>query len=73
MAPLERIVKFVHAQGTKIGIQLSHAGRKASTRAPWVDPEAAKAPDSLLSAAQPDEGGWPDNGTIIVSDVQAEL
>ena len=32
--PLKRIVDFVHAQGTKIGIQIAHAGRKASTRAP---------------------------------------
>ncbi len=29
MDPLIRIVKFVHAQGTKIGVQLDHAGRKA--------------------------------------------
>ncbi|KAJ7040418.1 hypothetical protein C8F04DRAFT_1083511 [Mycena alexandri] len=31
-----RIVEFCHAQGTKVGIQLAHAGRKASTYAPWV-------------------------------------
>ncbi|KAG8921083.1 hypothetical protein FRC00_009166 [Tulasnella sp. 408] len=36
VAPLKRIVNFVHSQGTKIGIQLAHAGRKASTHAPWV-------------------------------------
>ncbi|KAF7340125.1 putative NADPH dehydrogenase C23G7.10c [Mycena venus] len=35
IAPLKRIVEFSHAQGTKIGIQLAHAGRKASTYAPW--------------------------------------
>jgi len=29
-----RIVQFVHAQGAKMGIQLNHAGRKASTT-PW--------------------------------------
>lgn len=28
---LERITRFVHSQGAAIGIQLSHAGRKAST------------------------------------------
>jgi 2,4-dienoyl-CoA reductase-like NADH-dependent reductase (Old Yellow Enzyme family) len=32
---LRRIVKFVRAQGAEIGIQLAHAGRKASTREPW--------------------------------------
>ena len=31
-----RIVDFVHAQGTPIGVQLGHAGRKASTYAPGL-------------------------------------
>ena len=35
IAELRRIVKFVRAQGSEIGIQLAHAGRKASTREPW--------------------------------------
>jgi 2,4-dienoyl-CoA reductase-like NADH-dependent reductase (Old Yellow Enzyme family) len=30
-----RIVEFIHAQGSVAGIQLAHAGRKASTDAPW--------------------------------------
>jgi 2,4-dienoyl-CoA reductase-like NADH-dependent reductase (Old Yellow Enzyme family) len=34
--PLKRIVEFAHSQGQKIGIQLGHAGRKASTVAPWL-------------------------------------
>ena len=29
--PLERIVRFVHGQGSAAGMQLAHAGRKAST------------------------------------------
>lgn len=33
--PLARIVKFIHAQGGVAGIQLAHAGRKASTARPW--------------------------------------
>lgn len=42
---LSRVVRFVHAQGSAAGIQLAHAGRKASTDAPWrgglkVDPAA---------------------------------
>ncbi|WLT32371.1 NADH:flavin oxidoreductase/NADH oxidase [Geothrix sp. PMB-07] len=32
---LARIVRFMHAQGAVSGIQLAHAGRKASTPAPW--------------------------------------
>jgi 2,4-dienoyl-CoA reductase-like NADH-dependent reductase (Old Yellow Enzyme family) len=31
-----RIVDFVHTQGTPIGVQLGHAGRKASTYAPGL-------------------------------------
>ncbi len=30
-----RITTFVHAQGAACGVQLAHAGRKASTHAPW--------------------------------------
>lgn len=45
---LKPIVSFAHSMGTKIGIQLAHAGRKASCLPPWSDhPMASKA-----------EGGW---------------
>ncbi len=33
--PLARIVRFIDQQGGVAGIQLAHAGRKASTRRPW--------------------------------------
>lgn len=32
---LKNIIEFVEAQGSAIGIQLAHAGRKASTTSPW--------------------------------------
>jgi len=32
---LGRIVNFIHEQGSIAGMQLAHAGRKASTRRPW--------------------------------------
>ncbi|WP_062352452.1 NADH:flavin oxidoreductase/NADH oxidase [Herbidospora yilanensis] len=35
-AAWERIARFVHAQGVIPGIQLAHAGRKASTDRPWL-------------------------------------
>jgi len=47
--PLARIVRFVHGQGKKIGIQIAQAGRKASCDVPW------KGGDTLTV----DEGGWP--------------
>src|SRR5262249_22437402 len=46
--PLRRIVRFIHEQGSVAGMQLAHAGRKASTRRPWES--AGAVPES--------EGGW---------------
>lgn len=46
---LRRITDFIHAQGAVAGIQLAHAGRKASTHRPW---EGA-------GAVSPQDGGWP--------------
>jgi len=34
-AAWRRIVDFVHGQGAPIGVQLAHAGRKASSARPW--------------------------------------
>ena len=42
------IVDFVHSMGSTIGIQLAHAGRKASTMLPWSD----------HLVADESEGGW---------------
>ncbi|PZW37740.1 2,4-dienoyl-CoA reductase-like NADH-dependent reductase (Old Yellow Enzyme family) [Humitalea rosea] len=35
VAPLRRVVEFVHGQGAAIGAQLAHAGRKAGSHALW--------------------------------------
>ena len=35
IAPLRRIVEFVKSQGAVAGIQIAHAGRKASCHLPW--------------------------------------
>jgi 2,4-dienoyl-CoA reductase-like NADH-dependent reductase (Old Yellow Enzyme family) len=40
-----RIVRFLHAQGAAAGIQLAHAGRKASTRVPWEGGGPGRAED----------------------------
>lgn len=52
---LRRVVDFAHSQGAKVGIQLAHAGRKASTVAPWLSSQAKR------SSVKADEsvGGWP--------------
>lgn len=36
IAPLQRITKFIEANGAVPGIQLAHAGRKASCEVPWL-------------------------------------
>ena len=46
--PLERIARFIDAQGAIAGIQLAHAGRKASVYRPWSGRGAV--PEAL--------GGW---------------
>jgi len=45
---LAEIVEFVEAQGSQIGVQLAHAGRKASCAAPWEGGERVL----------PENGGW---------------
>ena len=54
IAPLKRIVDFIHSQGQKVGIQLAHAGRKASTLGPWNSHNGSE-------VALAEHGGWPDN------------
>jgi len=47
---LSRIARFIHEQGSVAGMQLAHAGRKASTYRPWSGTGAIPVAD----------GGWPD-------------
>lgn len=54
---LKRTVDFAHAQGARVGVQLAHAGRKASMAAPWL----AAANGTLNLRADADVHGWPDN------------
>ena len=45
---LAHCVRFIHSQQTRAGIQLAHAGRKASTARPWEGG----------GALTPAQGGW---------------
>jgi len=45
---LQRIVRFIHSQGSAAGMQLAHAGRKGSTQIPWEG----------HSAVRTEDGGW---------------
>ena len=47
---LKRITRFVSEHGAVPGIQLAHAGRKASTYRPWAEGRGE---------VPPNQGGWP--------------
>lgn len=50
VAPLKRVTAFIEAHGAVPGIQLAHAGRKASTYRPWAE---------RAGAVTEADGGWP--------------
>ncbi|KAI0667237.1 FMN-linked oxidoreductase [Trametes maxima] len=52
VGPLRALVEFAHSQGQKVGIQLAHAGRKASIAPLWI------AGHGLLTE---EYGGWAHN------------
>lgn len=52
VAPMKRVIDFVHSQNQKIGVQIAHAGRKAATVAPWLINQGVIATEKV--------GGWPD-------------
>ncbi|MGB3413323.1 MAG: tRNA-dihydrouridine synthase, partial [Microbacteriaceae bacterium] len=54
IAPLKRVTDFIHSQGALAGIQLAHAGRKASASWPWAD---------TRGSLNEDQGGWETFGT----------
>lgn len=47
--PLQRITRFIEAQGSVAGVQLAHAGRKASVYEPWL---------SKPGTVPLEQGGW---------------
>ncbi len=53
---LKRVSNFIKSQGALSGLQLSHAGRKASTAPPWIAVQQNK---SVLRATK-EAGGWPE-------------
>ncbi len=55
MQPLKSIVEFAHSQGQNIGIQQGHAGRKASTVAPWLASGATATKDVRHTVAVRDK------------------
>ena len=59
-------MKYVQALGGKIGIQLAHAGRKASTLPPFTEAMARDEGWQGGSVTPAEHGGWADNGMSLV-------
>lgn len=53
LAPLQRITHFISAHGAVPGIQLAHAGRKASHRPPWEGGTALKETEGAWTTVGP--------------------
>lgn len=78
--PLSRIARFVKSQGAIPGIQLAHAGRKASTQAPWdgngpLSESDAQRGDPPWRVVGPSEiaagSGWPVPEALSTDDLRA--
>ncbi|CZT25188.1 probable NADH:flavin oxidoreductase/12-oxophytodienoate reductase [Ramularia collo-cygni] len=54
---VKAVANFCHAQGALCGMQLAHAGRKASTVAPFIAAQSRLA----SKRAGKDVGGWPED------------
>jgi len=52
VADYKTLTTFIHSQSGRIGVQLGHAGRKASCPPPWI---------TFGGISWEEEGGWPDD------------
>jgi 2,4-dienoyl-CoA reductase-like NADH-dependent reductase (Old Yellow Enzyme family) len=70
---LRRITDFLHSQGSVAGIQLAHAGRKASTPAPWFGEGTVTPPDGgwepVAPTAEPFAPGYPVPRALTLSEI----
>jgi N-ethylmaleimide reductase len=75
---LARVVDFLHAHGSAAGIQLAHAGAKASSLRPWdgggaVTPENARPGEepwpTVSASAVPAGPGWPTPHALTVDEL----
>jgi 2,4-dienoyl-CoA reductase-like NADH-dependent reductase (Old Yellow Enzyme family) len=78
-AALGRIAEFLRAQGAASGIQLAHAGRKASTRRPWTgggpvpasnQPEAEQPWPTVAPSALPFADAYPVPQELTLADLE---
>ena len=71
---LRPITRFILSQGAVPGIQLAHAGRKASTYSPWIGDGALKAGNgawpTLAPSALPFQTDWPAPQAMTLRDIK---
>ena len=79
IAGYKRIVELYHAHGAAIGIQIGHAGRKASTARPWdgaapLEPGSEEPPwETIAPSAIPAHEGWHTPRAMDEADIEAVL
>jgi 2,4-dienoyl-CoA reductase-like NADH-dependent reductase (Old Yellow Enzyme family) len=70
---LKRITEFIASQGAIPGIQLAHAGRKASRQVPWIGSHAVSAADGgwqpVAPSAEPFRKGDPTPHELTVAEI----
>ena len=76
--PLKRIVDFVHQQGSRMGVQLAHAGRKASCEKSWdggaqITPENENGWVTKAPSAIPFDSGDVPPKEMTLSDIEDSL
>lgn len=76
---LQHITRISHAHGTAVGIQLAHAGRKASVARPWdgAGPLSVTGPEpawtSVAPSAIPFKEGWPAPHELSIAEIVATI
>ena len=79
VAGLRQITEIYHAQGIPVGIQLSHAGRKASAAvplegaAPLIDGDPANAWEPMAPSALALTEGWPVPREMTIDDIESTI
>ena len=74
-AAIGRVASFIHAVGqSAFGVQLCHAGRKASARAPWdgggPKPVSAGGYQAVAPSATPISNSWPTPRALETAEAQ---
>jgi 2,4-dienoyl-CoA reductase-like NADH-dependent reductase (Old Yellow Enzyme family) len=78
--PLRRVTDFLKSEGAAAGVQLAHAGRKASERRPWHGETPVNDEDTQLRGeapwqalgptAEPYGDGWPEPTAMTEADIE---